>query len=363
MTPAKPLRGAVIGFGIAGEGHGTEYLRRSSEIQDVEIIAVADVSPERCQLAQARFPNAQVYNDADILLERERKHLDFVDICTPPSEHAPLALKALRMGLHVICESPIGTTAEDAIILQERAEKENKLLFPYIPLRYSPVFCMAREVFESRLIGKLRSINIEVFAEGTPSGTPEWKPQWRDDVRAAGGLLLEDGVSCLYLALDLFNTLPQHVSSKLTSTSQKAESLPDIFYSSLTFPNGIAHVQVNWRAGIRKFFATLHGEGGALTIHDDRLEISVLQKVHRGEAGAFDLNWTTEKRIAPSRFEEKGHATWFQNALERFITNVREKKHDGKEALNSRRATSLALQCARSAKEACREIYLEPGVL
>ena len=39
--------------------------------------------------------------------------LDFVDICTPPSSHAPLIEAALTRGLHVLCEKPLVRAPEE----------------------------------------------------------------------------------------------------------------------------------------------------------------------------------------------------------------------------------------------------------
>ena len=48
------------------------------------------------------------------LLAAEAQSLDFVDIATPPSDHAEVAHAALDAGLHVLCEKPLATTIEDA---------------------------------------------------------------------------------------------------------------------------------------------------------------------------------------------------------------------------------------------------------
>src|SRR5229473_2737383 len=90
------LRGAVIGFGnVAIHGHLPGWLGRP----DVRIVAAADARPGQRTECQRLLPEARWYDSPDELLEREP--LDFVDICTPPSSHAPLTVRALDRGLHV----------------------------------------------------------------------------------------------------------------------------------------------------------------------------------------------------------------------------------------------------------------------
>src|SRR5437016_7386141 len=96
------LRGAIIGFGkIAELGHWPTY----SDSADVQIAAIVDPSPERQKVARMLKPGVRTYRDLEDLFHSET--IDFVDICTPPSSHAKLALKALGQGCHVLCEKPL----------------------------------------------------------------------------------------------------------------------------------------------------------------------------------------------------------------------------------------------------------------
>src|SRR4051812_3669608 len=98
---ADKLRGAVIGYGfISGRGHIPAYQER----QDVEIVAIADINRARRAEAQKALPHARIYPDYQSLLTAEAGKLDFVDIATPPCDHAPIALAGFRAGLHVLCE-------------------------------------------------------------------------------------------------------------------------------------------------------------------------------------------------------------------------------------------------------------------
>ena len=54
--------------------------------------------------------------------------LDFVDICAPPGSHAALIGRALDAGLHVLCEKPLATRAEDAEVSAAAAARAGRVL-------------------------------------------------------------------------------------------------------------------------------------------------------------------------------------------------------------------------------------------
>ena len=96
-TSPQKLKGAVIGFGfISGKGHIPAYLERMKNRDDVEIVAVADICEARRNLVHEVLPKARVYADYEALLNAEAQNLDFVDISTPPCDHAKIAMTGNR---------------------------------------------------------------------------------------------------------------------------------------------------------------------------------------------------------------------------------------------------------------------------
>src|SRR5215470_1898110 len=100
--------GAVLGLGnVVVHGHVTGWRGPAA----VAIVAAADARPSQRAECVARLPGARWYDSPEALLDHES--LDFVDICTPPSSHAPLILRALDRGLHVLCEKPLVISPDD----------------------------------------------------------------------------------------------------------------------------------------------------------------------------------------------------------------------------------------------------------
>src|SRR5207248_8869410 len=129
------LKGAMIGFGfIAGRGHLPAYALHG----DVEITAVADISPARREAAARALPRARIFSSHQALLAETRGSLDFVDVCTPPYAHTEIALAAMNEGLHVLCEKPLATSVEGARAMLSKATAARRVLFPSHNYRHAP---------------------------------------------------------------------------------------------------------------------------------------------------------------------------------------------------------------------------------
>ena len=149
-----------MGFGFIGaQGHVAACSNRS----DVEIVAVADICPGRRALVPGRLPRARVYESAEALLAAEAGNLDFVDVATPPCDHAAIARRALGLGLHVLCEKPLTTTLADAESLIRDAVRARRVLFPCHNYKHAPVVTAIRDILASGRIGKVRSVTLSTF--------------------------------------------------------------------------------------------------------------------------------------------------------------------------------------------------------
>ncbi len=99
---------AIIG---AGGISGSHVRGLKEQGKRIESISVVDIDRERVDKFCAEHGVEQGYTDVDEMLAREKPRL--VHICTPPSLHCELSIKALRAGAWVLCEKPLcGSLAE-----------------------------------------------------------------------------------------------------------------------------------------------------------------------------------------------------------------------------------------------------------
>lgn len=123
------VRFAIVGTGLRGRSILSELLA----IDGVQIVAVADIAPEKAARAVKMCTDAgraapAVYTNGERDYERlvQRDDIDFVYTATPWHWHTPVMLAALRAGKHCGTECPTGITLQDLWSLVDESERMRK---------------------------------------------------------------------------------------------------------------------------------------------------------------------------------------------------------------------------------------------
>src|SRR5258705_7484011 len=82
--------------------------------------------------------------------------VDLVDITLPNSLHADVAIRALEVGKHVLCEKPMALTLADCERMVAAAKKANRLLMIGHVLPFFPEYDWALKVIRSGDYGRVR---------------------------------------------------------------------------------------------------------------------------------------------------------------------------------------------------------------
>jgi predicted dehydrogenase len=136
-----------IRFGVIGAGKiGTYHVRTLAKMREVELVGVADIDLLRAQTL-AWDNNTIAYGDFNDLLPQ----VDAVVIATPTELHAPMALKAMSMGIHTFIEKPICNSIEDAKKLNEASIKNNVVLQVGHVERFNVAFVEAQKYIKNPL--------------------------------------------------------------------------------------------------------------------------------------------------------------------------------------------------------------------
>ena len=104
---SRPLRVAVLGFGMAGEGlHAAQV----AATPGLRVAFVVTRSPGRAARARRLHPGVEVLASADEVWARAAE-VDLVVVATPNRTHVPLGLAAVGAGLPVVVDKPLAATA------------------------------------------------------------------------------------------------------------------------------------------------------------------------------------------------------------------------------------------------------------
>jgi predicted dehydrogenase len=343
---ANPLRGALIGFGFIGErGHLPAYAHPGETA--LAITAVADVTEARRALARRLLPGVKVYEDTRTLLAAEANRLDFVDIATPPCDHAAIAHAALARGLHVLCEKPLATSEHDARAMLEHAQTVRRVIYPGHNYKHAPVVRKVREVLATGRLGSVHLVTLDTFRTTHARGVSEWEPDWRRMRRySGGGIAMDHGSHTFYLAFEWLGALPVAITAKMSHLG--AFDTEDNFSCTVTFPTGIAVAQLTWNAGMRRVIYTLHAENGAIKIEDD--EVQIVTRTASGNS--------VEQLAIPSHWMDASHASWYRSLLDDFGRAIAAGDWTCRETYDAYMCVKLIESAYASARNGSREATL-----
>jgi predicted dehydrogenase len=160
------LRGALLGCGDISVYH----LRAWSQIDGVEIVALANRTAEKAQARAREFgvPFDHVYSDHRELLERE--DLDFVDIATLPDVHRVQVEDAAARGVNVLCQKPMAPTLEDAYAMMEACDRAGVLFSINENWRWRSWYRELKRLIERGAVGRPRYIRFALHTNLTVPG-------------------------------------------------------------------------------------------------------------------------------------------------------------------------------------------------
>lgn len=355
-APGRSLRGAIIGYGFISErGHAPAYASFGDHAP-LRVVALADICAARREKARAGLPGVRVYETHVELLEKEGSRLDFVDITTPPCDHASIAHAALDRGLHVLCEKPLTTTVEEARSLLDHARRAKRVLYPCHNYRHAPVIKAVRRILDAGVIGEVSMVTLQTFRNTHAKGVSEWNRDWRREKRCSGGgIAMDHGSHTFYLAFDWLGGFPSAITAKM-STLVGGYDTEDNLSCTLTFPNGTASAVLSWTAGVRKVIYTIHGSRGAVRVEDDDIETTV------GEARPDgSIAWEVQRERVASNWMDASHTIWFRSLFEQFAAAVAAGEWVGHDAETALRCVELITRAYESASRGSRELVLDGG--
>lgn len=183
------IRIGIIGAGIIGKTHMEQY----SEIPGADMIAVCDINESAARQAADRYGIPHVSTDIRDMLKRD--DIDAVDICLHNNYHAPVAIEAMRSGLHVYCEKPIAGSYADGKAMCEVSEETGKLLHIQLNTLYKKETKAAKSLIDAGSLGKLYHARSNGFRRrGRPFVDGFGAAPFTRKETAGGGALLDMGV-------------------------------------------------------------------------------------------------------------------------------------------------------------------------
>ncbi len=177
----------IIGIGNMGRGHAG-YLS-AGEVPDATLTAVCDNSPEALAWAEGRWGDAIArFESAEAMFTSGK--VDAVIIAAPHYFHPPLAIEALRHGLHALVEKPAGVYTKQVREMNKAAAKSDKVLGIMFNQRTRGIHQKMRRLVSDGELGELKRTNYVItdwFRSQTYYDSGGWRATWAGE---GGGVLV-----------------------------------------------------------------------------------------------------------------------------------------------------------------------------
>jgi predicted dehydrogenase len=224
MTVTPSGQGIRPRVGFLGLGWiGLNRMKAILDSDVVEIVGVVDPAPDTAEKALALVPQARQLASLEELLALCP---DGIVLATPSALHGAQSLAALRAGVAVFCQKPLGRTAAEVSDVVSAARQADRLLGVDLSYRRTEGMQRVRDLIRTGSLGRIYAVDLVFHNAYGPD-----KSWFYDRQLSGGGCVMDLGIHLVDLAM-----------------------------WALDFPD------------VRKVNSRLFAEGGALAVNDGRVE-------------------------------------------------------------------------------------------
>lgn len=185
---SKKVKLGIIGIGNMGSGHAHNIVR--GECPEFELVAVADIKPQRIEWAKKELPaEINCFETAEAMLDSGL--IEACMICVPHYDHPKYAIECMKRGIHVMVEKPAGVYTKQVREMCEEAEKHPNVVFGMMfNQRTNCIYRKMRELVQSGKYGEIRRTNWIITNWYRPQAyydSGDWRATWSGE---GGGVLL-----------------------------------------------------------------------------------------------------------------------------------------------------------------------------
>jgi predicted dehydrogenase len=276
----KVVRLAILGTGRMADYHAERF----REVANCQILAAVDVDRTRAEAFCKKHGIPTAYTNLEDVLART--DIDAVSNVTPDGFHAPLSIKCLKAGKHVLCEKPLALNYPDARRMVSVAQKAGLINMVNLSYRDWPCIQAVSALVQRGGLGEMRHVEASYLQSWLPSKiwgdwrtTPTWL--WRlSSSHGSKGALGDVGVhiidfatfpvghiSSVYCRLKAFRKAPRDRVGEYVLDANDSAVL------SIEFKNGALGTihTTRWAGGhINRLYLKISGTKGSVEIDSER---------------------------------------------------------------------------------------------
>ena len=294
----KKLNVGMVGYGFMGRTHSNAFSQVGHFFNNDHQPVLKAICARDAAKAQA-FADQWGYERSvtDWRALVDSKDIDLIDIASPNDTHMEIAIAAAQAGKMVMCEKPLGRSAEESRKMVEAVEKAGVANMVWYNYRRVPAVTLAKQLIDEGKLGRIFHYRAKFLQDWTISKDLPQGGQglWRLDVGVAGSGVTGDLLAhCIDTALwlngkietvcGMTETFIKERHHNLTGKTEKV-GIDDASMFMARFANGsLANFEATRYARGHKALYTLEINGEHASIAWDLHDLHRLQYFdHRDE--------------------------------------------------------------------------------
>ena len=236
---------ALIGAGaMANSVHYPSLV----ELEDVELVGLCDMVPEKLQATAKKFGIGRTFSDYRRMLDETKP--DAVYALMPPHHLFDVAMDVMERGHDLFVEKPPALTTRQTVSLARAAEAGKRVTGVGFQRRYHPLFGRCRQQIDKH--GKPHQAVAAFYKSAAPAAVHPY-------YRGATDILTSDAIH----VVDLLRFHCGGNVASIVSDVRKLDCWYEVCFNALIrFDNGATGVLLtNWRTGVRRLTLELHSFG------------------------------------------------------------------------------------------------------
>ncbi len=263
----------IIGFGNMGTGHTSNIM--GGNCPEVELVAICDKNPDRCEFGKNKYPDANITYFTDAIEMLDSGLINACLVAVPHYDHAKYSIECMKRGIHVMCEKPAGVYTRQVREMIAVSEEHPEVVFGMMfNQRTNPVYRKMHELVHSGKYGEIRRTNWLItnwYRSQAYYNSSDWRATWAGE---GGGVLLNQ---CPH-QLDLWQWIcgmPVKVQSKIKYGKWHDIEVDDDVTTFVEYENGATGVFITTTGdgkGTNRFEVQM--DGAKLVVEDDKLTVT-----------------------------------------------------------------------------------------
>lgn len=206
--PHRRIRYAVVGLGHIAQAAVLPAFRNARRNSTLVTIVSGDAIKLRAIANEYGLEKTYHYDEYDELLSNGS--IDAVYLAVPNHLHRSYVERALRAGVHVLCEKPLGLGAADCRAMVRVAARSHARLMVAYRLHFETANLRMVDLVQSGRLGQVRVFH-SLFTQDVKAGDARLK------ATVGGGPLLDIGIYCINAARYVFQAEPVEVFAMAAS--------------------------------------------------------------------------------------------------------------------------------------------------